>query len=232
MKILLVFIYIFIKYFVCYHLIMEMKKTGLDIISKRITKLEKEALKEIVNSNRKLKVFDLASGSSFFGVACAFFGQKVFLYDRRIKLNIKILKKIFRLKNLIYQKQNLKKVDYKTFPKNIDIIYCSRFLHYLKYSEAENFLKVIKKSLNKNGKVYFSISGIDSVLSENYKSKNKKIEERFSKLDFENQKKFKIKNKVCLYSKTEAEKLFEKYFKIIEIWQSDFGNIFIVAENK
>lgn len=209
-----------------------MKRTGFDIISQRITKIEKEALKEILNKKEKTKILDLASGSSFFGLSCVFLGQKVFLYDKKIKFNIKILKSFFRLKNLVYQKQNLKKINYKTFPKNIDVIYCSRFLHYLKHGEAKKFLKIIKKSLSKNGKIYFSISGADSVLSENYKDIEKSIENRFSKLSLENQKKFQIKESVCLYSKCEARKLFENYFEIEMIWKSDFGNIFLIAKNK
>ncbi|PID83203.1 hypothetical protein CSB11_02560 [Candidatus Campbellbacteria bacterium] len=209
-----------------------MKTTGLDIVSKRITKLEKKAFEEILKSKRKLKILDLASGSSFFGLSCVFFGQRVFLYDKKINLNIKIIKKIFKLKNLIYQKQNLKKINYKTFPKNIDIVYCSRFLHYLKYNQTENFLKILKKTLNNEGKIFFSISGINSELSKDYEDKEKNIQDRFSKLSFENQKKFKIKQKVCLYSKNETKELFEKYFKIQDIWESDFGNIFVIAKNR
>lgn len=213
-----------------------MKKTGIDITSKRFGVLEKKALKEIFKLNKDEKIYDLGSGQSFFSIVVAFLGRKIFAVDKNFEkktfFKLKILKKLFNLKNLIIIKKDISKINYKNFEDNISIIYSSRFFHYLKYSDGKNLLKILSKKLKKNGKIYFSISGINSDLGKNYFGKGIELEKRFFKISKKIQDRFQIKEKVCLYSQKEIKNLFSEFFEIEEIWESNFKNIFVVARKK
>jgi SAM-dependent methyltransferase len=198
-----------------------MKKTGIDIISKRFGILEKKALKEISELNRDEKVYDLGSGQSFFSIVVAFLGRKIFAIDKNFEkktfFKLKFLKKVFNLKNFTVIKKDISKLNYKNFEDNISIVYSSRFFHYLKYTDGKNLLKILSKKLKKNGKVYFSISGIDSDLSKGYFGKGIELEKRFFKISEKIQDRFQIKEKVCLYSQEEIKNLFSEFFEIEEI---------------
>ena len=123
-------------------------------------------------------------------------------------------------------------MNYTDFNQNISFVFSGRFLHYLKYSDAEKMLKILHKKTKVGAKLYFSISGIDTDLAENYFGKNVEIEKRFFKISANLQNRFSIKEKVCLYSEAEAEKLFSKYFSVLKIEKTAFGNINIIAEKK
>ncbi len=123
-------------------------------------------------------------------------------------------------------------MNYKDFQDDISLVYSGRFLHYLEYSDAEKLLKILSKKMNKKGKIYFSISGIKTGLAKNYKGINVNIEKRFFYIDKNLQERFKIKNQVCLYSKNEVEKLFSKFFDILEIKETKFFNITVIAQSK
>ncbi len=79
------------------------------------------------------------------------------------------------------------------------------------------------------GKLFFSISGIETDLAQGYIGKKIVIEKRFFKINPDLQVRFQIFTPICLYSKEEAEKLFSKYFHILKIEKTAFGNINIVA---
>jgi cyclopropane fatty-acyl-phospholipid synthase-like methyltransferase len=196
-------------------------KTGVDITSKRFGFLEKEALREIMILNRGQKVYDLGSGESFFSVVVSFLGLKVFAIDENFKnfsfFKLKILKKIFGLKKLKIIKRDISKLDYKDFEGDISIVYSARFFHYLDYAEGKKLLKIVSKKLNKDGKIFFSISGLNADLAKGYGGREVDIEKRFFKISKDLQERFEIKKKVCLYSKKEIEKLFSEFFEIQQI---------------
>jgi cyclopropane fatty-acyl-phospholipid synthase-like methyltransferase len=204
-----------------------MNKTGIDITSKRITDLEKETVKFALNLPKNSVCLDLGTGNGWLGIVLVFLHQKVYFIDKKINWKIRILKKLFKLKNMILIKKDINQMSYKDFPDNISLIYSGRFLHYLKYEEAKKLLKILKNKMNKNNnsKLFFSVSGNDSELAKNRS-------EKYDFLSKENQKKFQIKEKVFLYSKKELQNLFEKYFETKKIWQSDFGNVFIISSIK
>ena len=115
-------------------------------------------LSEIFILNKGEKVYDLGSGKSFFSVVVAFLGYNIFAVDSKIDfLKLNILKKIFKLKKLYILKKDIGKMKHKDFEKNISVVYSTRFLHYLKYREAEKLLKIIAKNPEKRWKsIFFS----------------------------------------------------------------------------
>lgn len=211
-------------------------RTGINIISRRFGVLEKETLKEIFNLNKDEKIYDLGSGESFFSVVVSFAGWKIFSMDKNFPnfsfVKLKILKKLFGLKNFSIIKKDISKTNYKDFKDDVSVFYSSRFFHYLKYEEGKNLLKIISKKLKKDGKIFFSISGVDSDLGKNYEGKGVDLEKRFFQISPKIQKRFQIEEKVCLYLKDEVEKMFGEFFQIEKIWESDFKNIFLIAKKK
>ncbi len=213
-----------------------MKKTGIDIISKRFSAFEKKALISCLDLKKDDIIYDLGSGQSFFSIILAFLGKKIFAIDKDFEKNsywkIKVLKKLFGLKNLNIEKKDISQMNYKDFQNNISLVYSGRFLHYLKYPDAKKLLKILHKKMKVDGKLFFSISGIDTDLAENYKGRGIEIEKRFFKISKSLQDRFQIKEKVCLYSESEARELFSKFFKVLEVKKTAFGNINIVAEKR
>jgi SAM-dependent methyltransferase len=208
------------------------KTTGIDIISKRFSSFEKKAIRKCLELKKDDVIYDIGSGQSYFSIVLAFLGKKVYAIDKDFEkfsfLKINILKKLFRLKNLHIHKKDISKMEYKDF-ENISLVYSGRFLHYLRYSEAQQLLKILRKKLKKGGMLYFSVSGIDSDLAKGYNVKNIKIENRFFKIPKNLQNQFSIKEKVCLYSETEARELFSQFFSVLEVSKTAFGNICITA---
>lgn len=112
-----------------------------------------------------------------------------------------------------------------------DIIVFQRAIHYLTYKEAMDCLKQISRLLNAPGKLYLSASGLTSELSENYKGLNVPVENRFDNLSIQMQDKHGIHSSVCLYKTNELVKLCQDSgFKILNAFESSFGNIKIVAQ--
>ena len=213
-----------------------MKKTGIDITSKRFGILEKKALQYIFKLHKDEKVYDLGSGQSFFSIVVAFLGRQIFTIDKHFEnfsfFKLKVLKKLFNLKNFSIIKKDISKLNYKDFEDNISIIYSSRFFHYLSYEDGKSLLKILSKKLKKDGKIFFSISGIDSDLGKDYQGQGIELEKRFFKISSKIQKRFQIEEKVCLYSQEEVKDLFSQFFQIEEIWEPDFKNIFIIARKQ
>lgn len=199
---------------------------GIDISSKRLDDLEKEYIKFIISGNNSDIVLDIGCGDGNIGISAGFLNKSSFMYDiEDFSKRVAILKENFSIQKISFQKIDLKEVDYKTFPKNIEAVYSGRFLHYLKYSEAQNLLKVIFHNMKKNAKFFVSVTGINTDIAEDYK-KDIDIQKRFFKIREDLQERFLIKEKVTLYSKKELQNIFENIgFKTEKIWENNFGNI-------
>ncbi len=206
-----------------------MIKTGIDIISQRITKLEKETIRSALELPKNSTCLDLGCGQGYLGIILVFLHQKVYFIDQKINWKLRVLKKLFRLQNMILIQKDIRKMIYQDFPDNISLIYSGRFLHYMKYNEANNLLKILRKKSSKNGKIFLSVSGINSELGNGYLGNGKKIEERYDFLTKDHRNRFKIQEKVTLYNEQELQNLIQKYFQIESIWQSDFGNLFVTG---
>ncbi len=200
---------------------------GIDISSKRLSKLSKIFFDFLIHNKNKGNIIDLGSGSGIVGITASMLHYNVFLYDIYINNNIKTLTKnlqlIFGLKLTQYE-LDLSQISYNDLPTDIVGIYAGYFLHYLNYQDAQKLLKILYKRTLKKGKFFVIVSGIKSELSHQYLHRD--VNNRFAHLSIENQKKFHIKEKVVLYNENELEKLFEDSGWTMEyIETSQFGNV-------
>ncbi len=88
-------------------ILLTMNKTGIDITSKRITELEKETIRFALNLPRNSVCLDLGTGNGWLGIVLVFLHQKVYFIDKKINWKIWILKKLFRLKNMVLIKKDI-----------------------------------------------------------------------------------------------------------------------------
>ena len=204
---------------------------GIDISSKRLDDLEKLFFKFIVSGKNRDIVLDLGSGEGNVGISAGFLNKSVYMYDiEDFSERIEILKNNFSISKIYFKKIDLRKADYKTFPKNIEAVYMGRFLHYLKYNDASSLIKILYKNMNYGARLFVSVTGTDTEIAENY-NKDINIEKRFFNIRDDLQERFLIKEKVTLYGKEELEKLFlDNNFKTKKIWENNFGNIKAIFE--
>ena len=192
-------------------------KHGIQITSSRIGKLEKEFIKFNLDLPKSATVLDLGGGNGYISMILALLHKEVYFYDLKIDFKLKIFKKLFTSKKLHLEKKDLREIEYIDFPKNIDSVYSARFFHYLTYKETEKLLRKISKNMKVGGKIFVTLSGVNSDIGKKYHCAENKIQERYCFLSKENQKRFQIKEKVTLYRKDELKEFFETFFEIEEI---------------
>lgn len=111
-------------------------------------------------------------------------------------------------------------LNHQTF----DLCVVQRVIHYLPYQEALEVLVYLKSVVT--GKLYISVTGIDSDIGDHYPAKAVPLAERFAFLDKVAQTTFSITEPVCLYTPVEfIVLLVTAGFEVEECWVSAFGNI-------
>lgn len=104
-----------------------------------------------------------------------------------------------------------------------DAALVQRTIHYLRYSDALQFLEELRMLVDK---LYISVTGLDSDIGRGYSEAGKPVTDRFARLHPNDQKTFSITEPVCLYSETEFMQLLQDAgWEIEEFWISAFGNI-------
>ena len=160
-----------------------MSKHGIQITSQRIGKLEKELIKFNLDLPKSALGLDLGGGNGYISILLSLIQKEIYFYDLKVDFKLKIFKKLFASKKLHLVKKDLKEIEKFSFPKNIDFVYSARFLHYLTYKEAEILLRKISANLKKDGKIFFTLTGLKSDIGKKYPCASKKIEERYCFLE-------------------------------------------------
>lgn len=102
--------------------------------------------------------------------------------------------------------------------------YSQRTLHYLNYQDALLLLQSLNTVVD--DRLYISVMGVESDAGVEYEGISMAIENRFFNLEKTRSSKFHISQPVCLYSKSEFEKILEKSgWEVYRCWQSAFGNL-------
>lgn len=111
-----------------------------------------------------------------------------------------------------------------------DIIFVRRSLCNVPYEEARRIVRQLLHQLRIGGKLYVSILGLHSELSESYASMELSIEERFSELAPAMAKKYGLHHPVCLYSERNLFMLLvEAGGSVLRTLTTTYGNVKGVA---
>jgi hypothetical protein len=111
-----------------------------------------------------------------------------------------------------------------------DIIFVRRSLCSVPYAEARQIVRQLLRQLRIGGKLYLSVLGLHSELSEGYTGKEQPVEERFSPLAPELAGKYVIPFPVCLYSERNLFMLLlEAGGSVLRTLTTTYGNVKGVA---
>ena len=200
---------------------------GCDISSQRLDDLDKEAIQCILLLHRKdLNCIDLGCGEGKVGIIMSMIGANVVLIDKvNIAEKIEPIAGNFNL-NLKFVNKDARELQKKDLPRPLDVCYSQRFIHYLKFSEAEKLINLLSKNMTKGSIFFISASGLNSELGQGYADKNKPVTKRFATLSKKLAEKHNIIEPVCLYTEQDLENLITRFgFKVRSLKSSDFGNI-------
>ena len=133
-----------------------------------------------------------------------------------------------------------KELDIPNLDSVTDIV-MQRTLHYLSYAEAKKLLQSLYKLMKKHstvnctisGKLFISVSGLDSEIGQDLVEGHTSLDKRFSLLTPAGQEKFFISKPVCLYTEAEFRNLLiETGWRIDEMWVSAFKNLKAVCSHR
>ena len=110
------------------------------------------------------------------------------------------------------------------------IIVCQRMLHYLRYPDALEALRILRGIAAEGAMLYLSASGMDTELVDGYQGQGVDVRERFAMLRHDRAEKHGITLPVCLYREGELAGLVrEAGWSVDQVFRSDFGNVKLVA---
>lgn len=111
-----------------------------------------------------------------------------------------------------------------------DIIFIRRSLCSVPYTEARQIVRQLLRQLKIGGKLYLSILGLHSELSEGYAGSELSVDQRFCELAPERAKKYAINHPVCLYSERDLFMLLlEAGGSVLRTLTTTYGNVKGVA---
>lgn len=113
---------------------------------------------------------------------------------------------------------------------HLDIICLRRSLCILPYEEARQVVRQLLQRLKIGGKLYLSVFGMHSELSEGYAGREQTINQRFARLDSPMAEKYGISVPICLYSERDLFMLLiEAGGSVLRTATTTYGNVKAVA---
>jgi SAM-dependent methyltransferase len=213
----------------------ELSGYGVDISLQRADELDIALLHEVKSLQLKnVRVIDLGCGKGGQSIRLASIGCYVTAIDTQDFS--KEIQENCRKNNIPNDRATFIKCDIRYTSEYLSgdyhYFYSQRAFHYIGYQDAEKLLKTLRQHFVRDfkGKLFISVSGIDSELGEGYEDKNKSVQHRFCQLSKAMKDKHKIILPVCLFSLAEFRDLLLKCkYRIDTIYTSEFGNIKAIA---
>ncbi len=208
---------------------------GADISSQRMDDLDRKCIEYALKLGTESSFsVDIGCGLGIQGVRLAVIGIDTLLIDiLNVSETVESLSRLLGVNNLKLLLKDARDITPDDFPKSPNIVISQRFIHYLRFGEAQSLISTISQTMQPKARLYISASGLHSELGDGYKDKETPIEHRYCELDSGMAKKHQIKEPVCLYSENDIQTLIEPFgFLPIEIWSSSFGNIKAIFERK
>ena len=201
---------------------------GIDIASQWVDELDLETLRFVVSTKMPKRVaLDLGCGLGVQGIRFAVLGCRSVLYDIvDMEERIERVRQALEIPTLEFRQIDLWQATLEDFPPAAGVAYSQRFIHYLRFDEASRLLALLAGRLCTGARLFLSASGLASELGMGYAHAGNPVEDRFAPLAGEMQAKHGIRERVCLYTVEELERLVCAHgFVTIRTWASPFGNV-------
>jgi len=206
---------------------------GVDIASQRQDELDAASLDYIratVQAGRRVTALDLGGGYGTHSVRMAKAGAVVTMVDVEDMASSAfasaVLEESVAPDALCFIRRNFDHLADHEIPKDIDVLYSQRSIHYVPYRTAEALLHRICNRMARGGMVYISAAGFDTEYGQNYPDRAKPVEARFNFVTPDMQAKHAIFHKITTYTEEDMASLLRAVgFKVIQIAHSAFGNI-------
>ena len=215
---------------------------GHDIASQRLDDLDRAFVRFLLDfpgagtattdkSNRKPVVADLGCGEARVGFLAAILGARVHLVDvLDIMGRLTALRMVTESVDVVFHHESATDFAIR-LDERVDAIYSQRFIHYLRFPDADAMIRVLTEKMVPGSRLFLSASGLGSELGERYPCATHPVENRFAPLDASMAAKHNIHGPVCLYTLDDMEKLVLPHgLRTIQIQASPFGNVKAVFE--
>jgi SAM-dependent methyltransferase len=197
---------------------------GIDVSSKRLGYLDREVLKFALDWKGSKFSVEFGAGSGRLSLILALLGYRVYIYDLG---DVELLKlaKTLKLK-IFHEKTDIRYIKTSDLPEKISIFVAERVLHYLRFEESRRVLARVIRRMEKGGRLFLSLSGINSPIGKDYEHRDFPVEKRFCLPSREVMEKFKIDVPICLYDIEDLRRLLDGFpVREVKLRITAFGNV-------
>ena len=197
---------------------------GIDVSSKRLGYLDREVLKFALDWKGSKFSVEFGAGSGRLSLILALLGYRVYIYDLGDVDLIKLAKTL-KLK-IFHEKTDIRYIKTSDLPERISIFVAERVLHYLRFEESRRVLAKVIRRMEKGGRLFLSLSGINSPIGKDYEHRDFPVEKRFCLPSREVMEKFKIDVPICLYDIEDLRRLLDGFpVREVRLRITAFGNV-------
>jgi SAM-dependent methyltransferase len=196
---------------------------GIDVSSKRLGYLDREVLKFALDWKGSKFSVEFGAGSGRLSLILALLGYRVYIYDLG-DVELLNLAKTLKLK-IFHEKTDIRYIKTSDLPEKISIFVAERVLHYLRFEESRRVLARVIRRMEKGGRLFLSLSGINSPIGKDYEHRDFPVEKRFCLPSREVMEKFKIDVPICLYDIEDLKRLLDGFpVREVKLRRTAFGN--------
>ncbi len=214
---------------------------GIDISKSRFDDIDRAVTEFALGYKGKKVAVDIGCGSGRVSIVLALMGFDVWLYDIQdldkyfIKVGeaLDISDKLHFIQTDLALGTRAGEEGLPDLPNDIVITISQRTLHHLPHLYAKGLLKRVGDNMIDNGKLFLSVSGIESKLADDYGCSDSPVIDRFCKVGEVGKSIYSIGSNVCLYKQNEVVDMVEEGgFTIDKIYKSAFGNIKAICSKR
>lgn len=197
---------------------------GIDVSSKRLGYLDREVLRFALDWKGSKFSVEFGAGSGRLSLILALLGYRVYIYDLG-DVELLNLAKALKLK-IFHEKTDIRYIKTSDLPEKISIFVAERVLHYLRFEESRRVLARVIRRMEKGGRLFLSLSGINSPIGKDYEHRDFPVEKRFCLPSREVMEKFKIDVPICLYDIEDLRRLLDGFpVREVKLRITAFGNV-------